>query len=609
MKKRLLFSVLFLIVSSIGNIYSQWSVDPTVNNPICTEPHTQEYPAITSDGGSGAIITWDDSRDGNFNIYAQKINSTGAVQWATDGVAVCTQTSGQSYAAITSDGIGGAVITWQDSRHGNPTIYAQRIDASGATQWTTAAEGGVAISTLSTGQWAPAITSDGSGGAIITWFFWSGTSNDIYAQRINSSGVVQWTTAAAGGVAVCTQGNHQYYPTITSDGSGGAIITWYDDRNGIYDIYAQRINSSGAVQWTANGVAVCMQASRQDNPTITFDGSGGAIITWYDGRAGNNDIYAQRIDSSGVVQWTADGVAVCTLTSGQMTPDISSDGSGGAIITWADSRTSAYDIYAQRINSSGAAQWAANGIAISTVGGKAVYPVITGDANGGIITWQDSRNVSNDIYASGVSADGNMGVLPVELTTFTINISDSKVTLNWQTATEVKNYGFEIERTSPRPSPSEGEGGEARRGWDKIGFVQGNGNSNSPKEYSFSDHPILSGSYSYRLKQLDNDGTFKYSETVEANVVQILNDFSLNQNYPNPFNPSTTIAYDIPKTSLVSISVYDILGKEIKLSANEQKNPGHYEIIFDAKELAGGIYYYSIKAGEFSQSKKMILLK
>jgi len=197
---------------------------------------------------------------------------------------------------------------------------------------------------------------------------------------------------------------------------------------------------------------------------------------------------------------------------------------------------------------------------------------------------------------------GETSVLPVELTSFIVLARCNKVELKWNTATEVKNYGFEIERSIRNV--------ELRiRNWDKIGFVAGSGNSNSPKEYSFTDQTATSGSYSYRLKQIDNDGTSKYSDMVEVTVNQIPNDYSLNQNYPNPFNPSTTITYDIPKTSFVKISVYDILGEEIKLLVNAEKNPGHYEIIFDAKELAGGIYYYSIKAGAFSQSKKMILLK
>ena len=614
MKKRLLVSVLFLIVSLSVNIYSQWSTDPTVNNPICTEAHTQEYPAITSDGSGGAIITWDDSRDGNFNIYAQRINSSGAALWAADGVAVCTQASNQYFASITSDGSSGAIITWQDDRNGNPTIYAQRIDQTGAIVWTGYPDG-VAISTLSSGQWAPTITGDGGGGAIITWFDYRNGNNDIYAKRINASGVVQWT---ANGLAVCTQASHQYYPTITSDGSGGAIISWYDDRTGNQDIYAQRIDASGATQWTtaaAGGVAVCTNTSRQDNPTITFDGSHGAIITWFDGRAGNYDIYAQRIDASGATQWTtaaAGGVAVCTLTSNQMTPEISSDGSGGAIITWSDARNSTYyDIYAQRINSSGAALWTANGVAISTVGGKAQLPVITGDASGGIITWQDSRNASSDIYASGVSS---AGVLPVELVSFNAMIVKDKVELIWQTATELNNYGFEVERSqTPQAgqasNPASGAGVKSET-WQKIGFVNGHGNSNSRKNYSFEDKNPLAGKVEYRLKQIDTDGKFEYSAVVEV-TVEAPADFSLNQNYPNPFNPTTIINYELPMNSHVTLKVYDVLGKEVATLVNTMQNAGRYSMNFSTSQygMSSGIYFYRLYAGNYSELKKMVVLK
>ena len=620
MKKRIYLSALLLIILFSNNTYCQWSVDPTVNNPICTQANTQEYPAITSDG-SGAIITWDDNRNGNFDIYAQRINSSAALQWSADGLAVCAQASSQTFAAITSDGSGGAIITWQDFRNGSPSIYAQRINASGVVQWST---DGVAISINVNGENHPSITGDGSGGAIITWYTFRNGNNDIYSQRIDASGAVQWT---ANGLPVCTQASHQYYPTITSDGSSGAIITWYDDRTGNQDIYAQRINSSGATQWTtaaAGGVNICTNTSRQDDPTITIDGTGGAIITWFDSRAGNNDIYAQRINSSGTVQWTANGLAVCTLTSDQYSPKITSDGSSGAIITWTDARNSTYyDIYAQRINSSGAALWDADGVAITTVGGKATYPAITGDANGGIITWQDSRNASSDIYASGISSNGIMGgALPVELTSFTANVNENKVLLNWQTATEVNNYGFEVERSVIS--------NEMRNlSWEKVGFVEGHGNSNSPKEYTFTDDKTsevfknlggLDAVLKYRLKQIDFDGKFEYSEIVTVEMLRATSlptEFTLEQNYPNPFNPTTTIKYSIPsviasgaKQSLgVTLKVYDILGNEVASLVNEQKEAGNYEANFNASNLVSGIYFYKIQAGSYNQVRKMILVK
>jgi len=177
------------------------------------------------------------------------------------------------------------------------------------------------------------------------------SSLDIYAQRVNSSGVVQWT---ANGVAICTAADDQRSPQIISDATAGAIITWYDGRGGSNnDIYAQRVNSAGAVQWATNGVAIRTGFYDQLYPQITSDGSGGAIITWQDYRGVSYDAFAQRINSAGAVQWTANGVALCTASGDQLYPQITSDGSGGAIITWTDGRSGLTDIYAQRVHSGG----------------------------------------------------------------------------------------------------------------------------------------------------------------------------------------------------------------------------------------------------------------
>src|SRR5262245_18064481 len=171
---------------------------------------------------------------------------------------------------------------------------------------------GVALSTAANHQTGQAIVADGSGGAIVTWndFRPSVIAPDIYVQRVNASGAVQW---AADGVALCTLGNSQQSPTIVSDGAGGAIVVWQDYRLAVWDICAQRRNAAGVVQWTANGVALCTALNDQLNPTIVADGAGGAIVTWHDGRSGVTfDIYAQRVNASGVVQWTGNGVALCT---------------------------------------------------------------------------------------------------------------------------------------------------------------------------------------------------------------------------------------------------------------------------------------------------------
>ncbi len=378
----------------------QWQPDGTA---LTTAAGGQSYPTIVSDGSGGAIVTWQDNRNGDYDIYAQRVNASGAVQWTADGVALCIAVNDQAVPKIVSDGSGGAIVTWQDLRSGNYDIYAQRVNASGVVQWTA---NGVALCAAVDQQAFPTIVSDSAGGAIVTWQDVRSGNADIYAQRVSPSGAVHWTV---NGVALCTAINDQLIPTIVADGSGGAIVTWQHLRTGKFDIYAQRVSALGAVQWTVNGVALCTAANDQLAPTIVADGSGGAIVTWFDWRSGTPDIYAQRVNASGALQWTGNGVALSTAANHQDSPVLVSDGSGGAIVTWLDLRSgSTYDVYAQRVSPSGAVQWAGDGVALCTAASDQSYPTIVSDGSGGaIVTWYDSRSGSTyDVYAQRVSPSG-----------------------------------------------------------------------------------------------------------------------------------------------------------------------------------------------------------
>ena len=210
------------------------------------------------------------------------------------------------------------------------------------TKW---AQSGAAICTAAGSWYEPELVGDGAGGAIISW-----GGADLSAQRINRNGVVQWAT---NGVSVCTASGNQLYPEMIPDGTGGAIIVWTDTRNGNSDIFAQRINSSGVSQWTANGVAICTATGEQTGPAIISDLSGGAIIAWTDARSGTKDVYAQKISSTGVVQWATNGVTVCTASGDQNFTGLVADGNGGAVLCWDDQRSIDWNVYVQKINSSG----------------------------------------------------------------------------------------------------------------------------------------------------------------------------------------------------------------------------------------------------------------
>lgn len=190
------------------------------------------------------------------------------------------------------------------------------------------------------------------------------------------------------------------------------------------------------------------------------------------------------------------------------------------------------------------------------------------------------------------------GSLPVELTSFIASSIDNTVNLKWTTATEVKNFGWDIERS------------QSNKVWEKVGFVQGAGNSNSPKDYSYKDDNLNIGSYLYRLKQIDTDGKYAYSKVVEVNIGTLINGYSLSQNYPNPFNPSTRISFVFEKSTIASLKVYNTIGQEVAILYHGLVDGGRqYNLTFDASKLSGGVYFYELTGGGKEEVKKMLLLK
>ena len=192
--------------------------------------------------------------------------------------------------------------------------------------------------------------------------------------------------------------------------------------------------------------------------------------------------------------------------------------------------------------------------------------------------------------------------VPVELVSFAADVDNNNVLLSWITASEINNQGFDVERKVIDNRSS------VISEWEKIGFVTGLGTTTEDKFYSFADENLIPGTYQYRLKQIDFDGSFEYSNVIEVEI-ETPSEFYLSQNYPNPFNPTTTISYSIKDAGNVQLKIYDVLGYEVATLVNEQKPAGNYSIEFDASKLPSGIYFYQLKTGGFIEIKKMILLK
>lgn len=634
-----IYILLLLLINAEG--YAQWNANPAINNAVCNFTSNQMNVQMTSDGAGGAICTWVDTRNGSQDIYAQRINASGVLQWNVDGIAICNAISDQYAPQLIPDGSGGAIIAWYDNRSGNYDIYAQRISASGIVQWSL---DGVAISTAPGNQNAQQLVSDGAGGAIIVWSDGAGggPNADINAQRINAAGTTLWS------VSVCNANSLQNNPQLISDGAGGAIITWEDWRNfGQADIYAQHVSFNGFTTWTFNGVPICTESNfaAQYNTKIVSDGGTGAIISWQDNRSSSSglNIYAQKVNATGTVQWATDGIVVCDATGLQGFQQMIADGSGGVILAWEDRRDGGKDIYAQRINNSGIAQWTANGIAICSNAAAQNEPQIVARISGGaVIVWSDDRNAfQQDIYAQSIDAGGmpvftidgvpvanesnaqfaaqlisdgadgaiiawqdlrsttdydiyssrlfSSGTLPVKLNSFSAIIQNKNTLLQWQTSDEQNVAKFNLQRSLDGIS------------FTTIGTVNSTGNSTITKNYSYTDYSlnsITSKAIYYRLQIVDIDTKTTYSK---IEIVKALTSLVI-QVSPNPASDNIMVS-SINNTKM--LSVVNIKGQILKtISLNGSFN----QIKIDVKELPAGIYFIKAKAvGENQEWTKQFI--
>jgi hypothetical protein len=667
-------------VSKSGEL--QWT---NSGKPVCVATGHQYNPRLISDGQGGAIVVWQDRRNNtDYNIYAQRLNYDGEPQWGVQGVVVCSSVYDQFNAQIVIDGTGGAIIAWHDYSAGNGfiDIYAQRISSDGNILWSPA--NGVAICNATNNQNNLQMIADGFNGAILTWQDRRASSrDDIYAQKINSSGNKLWDID---GIPVSTISGYKYFPQLASDRGGGAIITWQDNRNGTdYNIYAQSVSFEGVVNWDVNGIPVCTAGGQQYYPQITTDRNGNAIVVWQDRRNGNDyDIFTQRIKTDGTVAWTSNGVPVSNTTYDQVEPRIVSDDEGGAIISWTDYRsgTGYSDIYANRIGVNGLlAGGSFRTFTQSDFTVKAVnikksvwYPkpmptagnvrdtlfkrlfttsgLILGIAKPdspyvyGWIKISRGYNAMKFLPQSGVARPfdlrGNRYFLKElrnpyprtynnhlagELLALKLNIyaSDLGITagglgelvfqdplnnvFNGRTVRSIVNYTD-----------------SALTKWRT--YIKSNHylllDTVLTKINSAFTGPIDSISTS-PLKLTNVRGVFSVPflklSTINTQVIPMLSqsydeqepeDYILFQNYPNPFNPSTSIEFDLKEASPVTLKIYNTLGEEVATLLNmEDMDTGRNTITFDADGFASGVYFYKliVNNGRYQQTKKMLLLK
>ena len=404
---------------------ARWTPDGVI---VTDAANAQGQPAIAPFAG-GAVIVWKDGRvaNGSDDIYAQRVDANGAKLWAPDGVPLGTSLGIDTAPQIISDASSGVLgpvgwnVLWLRLPAGGGTeLRMQHVDQTGAGLWTPASAGGVlvAIGGDNGGITGPAMVGDGVGtihspkGAVVAWAHRDVVNGyNIRAQRVGSAGSPLW---AGTGVLVCGQPGIQTNPGLANVGGGNVVVAWDDARTTNVDLYAQRLNSSGVEQWAGDGVLVSGAQGAQRSPKALSDGAGGAFVVWEDDRSSPTKIYAQRLDGNGQRLWSVDGVPVCIAPGLQERPKITSDGAGGLIVAWEDSRGTSVDLYAQRLNPAGDRVWSPAGVPLTRAGGEQDFVAILSDGQSGVLAaWEDLRSpvsgtTNNDIYANRILASGQV---------------------------------------------------------------------------------------------------------------------------------------------------------------------------------------------------------
>jgi hypothetical protein len=362
--------------------------------------------AVAPDGTGGLLATWSAKGAVDQDILATRVTGTGALAsgWSASGVLVCGLAADQTAPVVTSDGSGGAFLAWVDARAGSDRthIYAQRLDGSGAAQWSA---NGILVDGSSRGASAPALCPDGLGGMFALWSEPTG-GGTAYAQRLSSQGVPQWMTGGVNAGGADSIAN----VTIVPDGMGGALAAWNESSAGSEILRAQRLNAAGGAQWGATGAAISSSATdAMVIGDVVADGTGAACIVWQDPRngSGDPDIFAQRLSAAGSPLWTANGLTVCGASGAQSGPTAAPDGAGGLVVGWQDRRELDTGIFVQRYSSTGIAQLVANGIAAyQDPGGQSGTLALQTDAGGAFVFWNEKRGGQYDIMARKLDADG-----------------------------------------------------------------------------------------------------------------------------------------------------------------------------------------------------------
>ncbi|MCK6619054.1 MAG: T9SS type A sorting domain-containing protein [Calditrichaceae bacterium] len=578
---------LFLFFGFLPFILSaQWSNDPLQNLAIADTVGEQVLPKIQPTSDGGCYISWFDSRDGNYSVYLQRLNSQGAAQWSPRGLLISghpQQTWLVDY-DLGVDANDNAVLVFSDIRNGGSSdldVFAYKISPGGAFLW---GADGIGLSDLAAPEFEPApkVAITGEGHAVVAWLK-SGAEDMVALQKISAAGQKLW---GANGILLQGAAGESLAPCgVVPAGGDSAIALWKNTTGPFWapvtHLYTQKFAPDGSPSWDPAGVLIYNLGRIPffTEPGIYDDGQGGAFFTWED-RPSLSDfnVGVGHISAAGALVYPLNGIVVSTFTGRlHLNPTLTSlPQAGEAFVFWLEENInqSQYGIYGQKFSYQGDRLWSDEGKQFLGLGGNQ-------------ISFIRSAGADTVLYVSYFQSSAP-------------NAFDAAV------------KAFRINRNGDYIWPSTELSAASLGNKGRLSMIA---NTERRAFLVWSDERVDLGDI--YAQNVNPDGSLGNPVTATGNLPALPPAaFDLKQNYPNPFNPSTTIEYRLPVQGFVVLKIFNVLGQEVHTLVSEQQNPGEHRLVFDGANLPGGVYFYRLwvstssgEAGTFSQTRKFLLLK
>jgi FlgD Ig-like domain len=553
--------------------------------------------------------------------------------WQLNGIPTGAPANNQFTPSVNPNGSGAVSILWREEEPGGSMVFGGGLTGHGESTWLIGMTG-------PTGTWyfpGPGTTaSDGAGGEIAVWNVHSSGNWDIVAQRIDSNGNRLW---GPDGAFVCAASGNQENPRLIADGAGGAICVWDDRRSDPSgDIYVQRMNASGSMLWTGDGVAACVDGSPQSLGSLLSDNAGGVVLAWDDARSPSVDIYVQRIDGSGNVLWAANGASFVTTSANEHFGQMVASGTNGAIITWVvatpapltfpppwpPAPTDHYEVYTRRLDFGGSPDWPGSVLVCTADGSRFAKAAVSDGAGGTIIALYDNRYGNTDVFLARIDSFGNRvwsaGGVPLctaageQLEPAMVGDGAGGAIVTWSDHRGGPAADIYAGHVDALGNPL----------WmaDGLPVCTAAGNQSNPDIAPDGAGGVViawedtrSGN-SLVFAQRLNAATSEWGDSGLTGVgnTPAIPGLIVLQNYPNPFGSTTDLEIDLHEAAELSIDVYDVAGRRVNDLELGRVAAGWKRIPFagrdhDGRPLASGVYFYRVKAAGQTITRKMVIAR